>query len=98
VIIRPLRSVTEGARVLGEGKLDHRIDVARSEDEIGNSAASFNRWLLSFGQAASMRKTNRELSALYAVAKSVSQSLDIDEMLNSTLLNVLQINGAEAGA
>ncbi|GFO97933.1 hypothetical protein ig2599ANME_2144 [groundwater metagenome] len=32
LIIRPLRSVTEGARALGEGKLEHRIDVT-SEDE-----------------------------------------------------------------
>ncbi len=98
LIIRPLRSVTEGARVLGEGKLEHRIDVA-SEDEMGELAASFNRMASELAdKAASMRKKTRELSALYAVAKSVSQSLDIDEMLNSTLENVLQIMGAEGGA
>lgn len=97
VIIRPLRSVTEGARVLGEGKLEHRIKVT-SEDEMGELAASFNKMASELSdRAASMRKKNRELSALYGVAKSVSQSLDIDEMLNGTLLNVLQIMGAEGG-
>jgi len=97
-IIRPLRSITEGARVLGEGKLDHRIDVT-SGDEMGELATSFNSMASELEEkAVSMRKKTRELSALYAVAKSVSQSLDMDEMLNSTLLNVLQIMGAEGGA
>ncbi|MBU3967358.1 MAG: GAF domain-containing protein, partial [Euryarchaeota archaeon] len=97
-IIRPIRSVTEGARALGEGKLEHRIDVT-SEDEMGELASSFNIMASELaGKAASMRKNTKELSALYAVAKSVSQSLDIDEMLNSTLLNVLQVMGAEGGA
>lgn len=97
-IIRPLRSITEGARVLGEGELDHRIDVT-SGDEMGELATSFNRMASELEEKAlSMRKRTKELSALYAVAKSVSQSLDIDEMLNSTLLNVLQIMGAEGGA
>lgn len=98
MIIRPLRSVTEGARTLGEGKLEHRIDVT-SEDEMGELASSFNIMASELSdKAASMRKNTRELSALYAVAKSVSQSLDIDEMLNNTLLNVLQVMGAEGGA
>jgi len=98
MIIRPLRSVTEGARTLGEGKLEHRIDVT-SKDEMGELASSFNIMASELSdKAASMRKNTRELSALYAVAKSVSQSLDIDEMLNNTLLNVLQVMGAEGGA
>ncbi|MDO8725944.1 MAG: GAF domain-containing protein [Candidatus Methanoperedens sp.] len=97
LIIRPLRSMTEGARILGEGKLDHRIDVT-SGDEMGELATSFNIMASELEEkAVSMRKKTRELSALYAVAKSVSQSLDMDEMLNSTLLNVLQIMGAEGG-
>lgn len=97
-IIRPVRSITEGAKVLGEGKLDHRIDVT-SRDEMGELATSFNSMASELEEkAVSMRKKTKELSALYAVAKSVSQSLDMDEMLNSTLLNVLQVMGAEGGA
>jgi len=97
LIIRPLRSVTEGARVLGEGKLEHRIDVT-TDDEMGELAASFNSMASELEEkAVSMRKKTQELSALYSVAKSVSQSLDIDEMLNNTLLNVLHIMGADGG-
>jgi signal transduction histidine kinase/HAMP domain-containing protein len=96
-IIRPLRSVTEGARVLGEGNLNHRIDVT-SHDEIGELATSFNSMASELeDKAASMQRKTQELSALYAVAKSVSQSPDIDEMLNSTLQNVLHIMGADGG-
>ena len=97
-IIRPLRSITEGARILGGGKLDHRIDMT-SEDEMGELATSFNSMASELEEkAVSMRKKTKELSALYAVSKCVSQSLDMDEMLNSTLLNVLQIMESEGGA
>ena len=97
LIIRPLRSITEGAKVIGEGKLDYRIDVT-SGDEMGELANSFNSMASELEEKAiSMRKRTKELSALYTVAKSISQSLDIDEMLNITLLNVLQIMGAEGG-
>ncbi len=96
-IIRPIRSVTEGARALGEGKLDHRINIT-SGDEMEELAASFNSMASELAtRAASMRKKTQELSALYAVAKTVSQSLDIDEMLNSTLENVVQIMDADGG-
>ncbi len=96
-IIRPIRSVTEGARALGEGKLDHRINIT-SGDEMEELAASFNSMASELAaRAASMRKKNQELSALYAVAKTVSQPLDIDEMLNRTLENVVQIMDADGG-
>jgi diguanylate cyclase (GGDEF)-like protein len=41
-IVRPLLTLTEGAEAIGSGILNHRIDI-RSEDEIGQLAASFNR-------------------------------------------------------
>ncbi len=44
-----------------------------------------------------MRKKTKELSALYTIAKTVSQSHDMDEMLNGTLETVLQIMGADGG-
>ncbi len=44
-----------------------------------------------------MSKKTQELSALYTVAKTVSQSLNLDEMQSGTLETVLQIMGADAG-
>ena len=41
-IARPLRIVAQGALLIGEGRLDHRIRIKR-KDEIGILAASFNQ-------------------------------------------------------
>jgi len=40
-IIRPILELTAGAEAIGEGKLDHRIEI-ESDDELGELAASFN--------------------------------------------------------
>ena len=40
-IIRPILELTAGAKAIGEGKLDHRIEI-ESDDELGELAASFN--------------------------------------------------------
>ena len=40
-IIRPILELTAGAKAIGEGKLDHRIEI-ESDDEFGELAASFN--------------------------------------------------------
>ncbi len=96
-IIKPIRTVTAGAKTIGEGKLDYRINIT-SRDEMGELAGSFNSMASELqNKAAAMRKKTQELSALYSVAKTVSQSLDMDEMLRSTLETVLQIMGADGG-
>ncbi len=96
-IIRPIRSVTAGAKAIGEENLDYRINVT-SKDEMGELANSFNTMASELSNKAnSMSKKTQELSALYTVAKTVSQSLDLDEMLNGTLDTVLQIMGADGG-
>ena len=41
-IVKPISSLTESARKIGEGNLDQRIDI-RSHDEIGRLASEFNR-------------------------------------------------------
>ncbi len=44
-----------------------------------------------------LKRRTGELSALYKVSKTVSQSLDLNKLLNSTLETVLQIMGADGG-
>lgn len=96
-IIRPIRSVTAGAKAIGGGNLDYRIDVT-SRDEMGELANSFNNMASELqNKTNSMRKKTQELSALYAVAKTVSQSLNLDEVLSDTLETILQIMGADSG-
>src|SRR3990172_11235537 len=96
-IIRPIRSVTAGAKAIGEGNLDYRIKIT-SRDKMGELANSFNTMASELqNKATSMRKKTQELSALYTVAKTVSQSLNLNEMLSDTLDTILQILGADSG-
>lgn len=97
LIIRPLRIVTAGAKTIGEGNLDHRIKII-SQDEMGELANSFNNMAYELqNKSSEMKKKTQELSALYRVAKTVSQPLDVDEILNKTLKTVLQIMVADGG-
>ena len=41
-LVQPIIGLTEGAEAIGEGRLDHRIDL-RTDNEMGRLAASFNR-------------------------------------------------------
>ncbi len=96
-VIRPIRSVTSGAKEIGEGNLDYRINIT-SGGEMEELANSFNSMASELqNKAVSMRKKTQELSALYKVSKTVSQSLHLNKMLNSTLETVLQIMGADGG-
>src|SRR5204862_6562729 len=45
-----------------------------------------------------MRRRNRELNALNAMAVVAAQSFDLDEILNLTLRQVISLLGAEAGS
>ncbi|HIH44043.1 MAG TPA: GAF domain-containing protein, partial [Candidatus Methanoperedenaceae archaeon] len=96
-IIRPVRTITAGAKAIGEGILEHRINIT-SRDELGELANSFNTMASELqSKAVSMRRKTQELSALYTIAKTVSQSLDLKEMLQGTLETVLKITGADSG-
>jgi signal transduction histidine kinase/HAMP domain-containing protein len=96
-ITRPIRSVTAGAKAIGEGDLDYRINI-KTRDEMGELANSFNNMAsLLQDKAISMKKRTQELSALYVIAKTVSESLDKDDMLSRALDTVIQIMGADSG-
>src|SRR5215475_5789423 len=45
-----------------------------------------------------MRRRNRELNALNAMAVVATQSFDLDEILNLTLRQVVTLFGAESGS
>src|SRR5258708_26672778 len=45
-----------------------------------------------------IRRRNRELNALNAMAVIATQSFDLDEILNLTLRQVITLLGAEAGS
>ncbi len=77
-ITTPVRELTEGAKLLGTGKLDHRIEI-RSRDELGELGAAFNRMA---GDLRTSLATEREgraklenlLAAIAEAAGSVTAS------------------------
>lgn len=80
-IIRPIKLVITGAKAIGKGNLDYRIQIS-SGDEMEELANSFNNMATELqNKARLMRKRTQELSALYEMVKTISQSLDIDEVL-----------------
>ena len=54
-ITRPIRTLRAGARKIGEGKLDHRIDV-KSRDELGELADEFNLMAKKLGELDQMKQ------------------------------------------
>lgn len=43
--LRPLKAHIEGVRLIGRGKMDHRLPTAPSDDEIGQLTTAFNHML-----------------------------------------------------
>lgn len=69
LIIKPLRAVVEGARRIGEGRLEHRIGV-QNKDEIGEVARSFNK------MAEDLGAREREIAAERDKTKLIVNELD----------------------
>lgn len=89
VITRPLERLTAHALRLGHGHLDETIELAR-RDEIGSLAGAFNQMAHDLNKTlTSMRRRNRELAALNAVASAMSEPLGVQASLESALTQSL---------
>jgi len=97
-IAEPVRRLAKGAKAIGEGRLNARIERV-SSDEIGELTEDFNRMAdsLQTTQAQRERRTT-QLATLNAIASAMSRSLDLDEVLRETLSKVCEVFGADAGA
>lgn len=91
LVVRPLGRFLQVTREINEGDLGQRVGFT-SEDEIGELAASFDQMV----QHIAAR--TRELETLNSVAASVSQSLNLEEMLPQALEKVCQVTKTEWGA
>ncbi|MCL4458364.1 MAG: HAMP domain-containing protein [Chloroflexi bacterium] len=88
-ITRPLEGLTAHALRLGQGHLDKTIDTAR-RDEIGDLARAFNQMARDLHTTiTAMRRRNRELAALNAVATATSGPLDVQQALERALTQSL---------
>jgi methyl-accepting chemotaxis protein len=93
----PVRRLMEGARQLGEGKLEHHIDVA-GRDELGNLGSAFNHMAGELRTTIETEKKGREqLERLLATIAETASSLAsaTSEILAGT---AQQVAGAEEQA
>jgi len=108
MVVTPIRELTTAAQRLASGDLATPIPVV-GRDEIATLGRSFDilrqrlqrreaiiaAWGEQLEQA--VQERTRQLSALYAVAHTMSQSLALDELLRDALRTILDVLGLEAG-
>lgn len=107
-IVRPIQTLREGADLIGQGNLNHRI-VVSTGDEIEDLANQFNKMahklkLFYIGLEENVKEKtwkiehqNKELSILYAIAATLNQSLPIRDLLDQTLQKLLEVMEADGG-
>jgi diguanylate cyclase (GGDEF)-like protein len=89
VLARPIRALREGVRRIGEGDLDHRLEIPVERD-LAQLAAAFNAMAARLAEShRSLERTVADrtmaLTAVNTVAVTANRSLDPDEILASVL-------------
>lgn len=107
MVIGRLEQFIQAIRRVSQGDLDVRVQSS-SADEIGELAQSFNRMADGLKEKARLEESLKEqtqqlqahaerLSTLNTIAATVSQSLNLKEILNSALDKVLELMRLKAG-
>lgn len=104
LLTRPVLTLAEATRRVAAGDLSHRV-VPWAEDEIGQLQTSFNTMVERLEQSRremeayneSLRRRNRELSALYAISRVVAGPLELEETLGRALEQAIDIARASGG-
>ncbi len=96
-VIGPVEKLENGVVEISAGNLEGHIEI-EDGDELGRLAHSLNAMRRQLKSSrAEMQDRNQELSVLNQVALTVSQSLDLQEVLNRALETVTDNLGMEAG-
>ncbi len=106
VVVR-LERFVETIKRFGQGDTDQRVAI-KGQDEIGDLARAFNRMADGLRdkerlehkvreRTAELQAQTERLSVLNTIAATVSQSLNLDEILNSALGKVLDLMKLRAG-
>ena len=96
-VVRPIRTLQEGARRIGEGDLDFRVETD-TEDELEELATTINNMANSLqARAVEVNKRNRDLQVLYEIAHAMSETRDPNQLLDNALDKALVITGSAMG-
>jgi len=85
---RPISSMLRASKEIGEGKLDTRLPISRS-DELGMLAMSFNHMTESLARMSKAQQQRvAELSILHSIGQVISSTLDLDHLIDMALVAV----------
>src|SRR5215468_5707065 len=103
----PINALSSGARLLGEGKFGHRIEV-KTSDELEQLAGQFNsmasqlqetytdlEWKVK-ERTRDLAQSINELKVLEEVGRAVASSLDLNAVLPTVAARALEITHADA--
>lgn len=103
-IVRPLQKLTNAVRTIGEGNLDHHIEI-KTGDEIEMLGGEFNNMTQALKSknneikkyTEKLEKTNRQLDqnilqlyTLYSISKTITATFEIEKLLNQIAREVEQ--------
>src|SRR5262245_10690284 len=103
----PITALSSGARLLGEGKFGHRIEV-KTADELEELAGQFNSMATQLQETYSdlewkvkertrdLAQSINELKVLEEVGRAVASSLDVNAVLPTVAARALEITHADA--
>ncbi len=96
-VVKPIRMLTAAAKRVAAGDFKAAIPVKR-QDEIGQLSAAFYTMTQELARSRDeIVSRNRELSALNAIDATVSQSLNLKDVLENAMQKVLEVTGTTAG-
>ncbi len=96
-IVRPIKMLTSAAKRVAAGDFKAAIPVKR-QDEIGQLSTAFYTMTRELDRSRDeLVSRNEELSALNSIAATVSQSLNLKDVLHNALQKVLEVTKTTAG-
>jgi signal transduction histidine kinase len=96
-VVSPIRMLTAAAKSVAGGNYNTIIPVKR-QDDIGQLSDAFRTMTQELTKSRNeLVRRNEELSALNSIAATVSQSLNLEEVLESALRKVLEVTRTTAG-
>lgn len=96
VIIKPIKKLSEGASLIGQGDLDHRIDI-KSSDELGRLAKEFNEMTQMIKEVKDREIETRLMNEQMEMAKDIQEGLNPMEFYNKDGIEIKGFTRAAKG-
>lgn len=103
-LIRPIKILTEGTKIIAEGNLNYNI-VVTSKDEVGQLAESFNKMTEQLKNSYEnleieikrVKEANLKLDMLQELSKTISHEFDLKKIFNKLITGCTELLEAEMG-